>query len=1595
MKVVFLVFVAVFCYDCAADSSKETEENSLITSVLASNLDGSPQLPSLHVLREDRGELVETEAEDIIPAEALNNRGRTIGNGLSSHSIALNRATDNDSSMVKTDVTVNSRTSGEDKVNGNESVNGLIVEDENIADVTEKTTTIRSTTRSRYTYRHKYTSRKQHNNLKRRIIEATTKPTVSSTRTYHRHVFTRNPLSLRNKFVITTTAAPKSVIGEESDKKDGSSTETSTSVYGRFGRNRFRMKPPSAMIRNSDAINTHSNIDSNGSNNDSNSHEPKSTTSIYNKYRKNRPRMPQISMIKTDEIITKAPEEEKVIEDEESSSDFDAEEPSSTTIYEKFRRNRPRMNWRPQTKKNTKIDHISNEEVETSTNIESIDENENPTELPVTTSIYEKYRRSRPRMQPISKINIGAIKTEVQTESKTVVVSNQDEETSSDYNGEEPSSTTIYEKFRRNRHRMNWKPPIKKNARLDHTNNEELETSASIENINENENPTELPVTTSIYEKYRRSRHRMQPISRLNVGTINDELQTERKNESSNHSEEITSDFEEEESPSTTIYEKFRRNRPRMHWRPDVKKNPKLDTTRHIKEEKIVNLEDIDENESQTELPVTTSIYEKYRRNRPRMLPIPKVNTKEVHTEEQAETKIENNSNTFVEDETPTSTTVYEKFRRNRPRMQWRPQVKKNDKIDLTSDEKEEKFNLENIDEDESATELPVSTSIYEKFRRSRPRMLPTSRLNIKATVPETQVERKTEHQLMQMHSNVNNQDDNSHINIEDETPSSTTIYEKFRRNRPRMQRRPHINKHHENTQLHPIVDEMENNERQHNPINDGAVNENEETPVATSIYEKYRRNRFRKLPILPLTISSRIFDEEIDEDDGTNNPIKELKGKADSHTFGVDGNQDLPDIKGESKNVLKRKSRENSSFRTTVQELEEPSEDLFSIVEDHDDSLFETHEPGEEASFFDVETTIIPLQGSSEEITVSLPTSFNIEDKTESSIFTNPDAGDTAHFNVETSTIPSQDPIKEITVSLPASFNIEDKAEPNILTNLHAGATSTPSVKTSTIPSQDPIEKLIVSSPTNLNNPDAGKTSETSTIPSQEPTKEITVSIPTSFNIEDNSEQNIFTNTEETTTFDMETTITPSQETSETVTTSLPTSFTIDAKTEAKGLTNPAELDLESTTPELVTVDPKHWYGVSDPKESEIDENDKVQAKETTSNVSKEDKTTTEAQITELNEIITEEATDKTTTVSIESLEQNDVPKIDQTETTNVGDVDDKKNDASTPDQTKIINNASTEKIEITTITNDLPSSSITTELVSTNTIKISTLLPIATQKTSTTESTIISTEIDNINTIVINEHPDETLDDTDDDVIDPLADNITDTKEHEDLTSLMLDDNYNDEEYDETHHIYKIPPVHKPQTTTKKPVISGSILGKKTNLTIELTIKNRTIDVPSNVTVQEDPLNPGLTFTWSPNRDTNYTMSLNLSKGASNYYEINSVEIYAVKDGNVSVWKKNDSIRADEENEEQALIVDVADDVKILFSDRKFLKMSVESRNEDVESEASEATEQLKTYYLEICLGVLALVFFLALLLYIIIRKLKIRYIREQNKLPTESNF
>uniref|UniRef100_A0A6P7F2A4 Mucin-12-like n=1 Tax=Diabrotica virgifera virgifera TaxID=50390 RepID=A0A6P7F2A4_DIAVI len=141
----------------------------------------------------------------------------------------------------------------------------------------------------------------------------------------------------------------------------------------------------------------------------------------------------------------------------------------------------------------------------------------------------------------------------------------------------------------------------------------------------------------------------------------------------------------------------------------------------------------------------------------------------------------------------------------------------------------------------------------------------------------------------------------------------------------------------------------------------------------------------------------------------------------------------------------------------------------------------------------------------------------------------------------------------------------------------------------------------------------------------------------------------------------------------------------------------------------------------------------------------------------------------------------------------------------------------------------------------------------------------------------------------------------------------------------------ILVLPTTNQTVVQESDPVIVTNIFGRKSNFTAQLQMQNSSDYLPSDVNVTEDAINQVLNFTWSPHEDVVNTISLNLRK-VSKHYVIGGLQLYLVKDGNVSVWTKNE-IQPQKDKVSKQLCFEIENGIQVTFSNLDFLTAEEET--------------------------------------------------------------
>ncbi|CAH1098891.1 unnamed protein product [Psylliodes chrysocephalus] len=895
--------------------------------------------------------------------------------------------------------------------------------------------------------------------------------------------------------------------------ENDSANEHTTSIYHRFGTNRPHMNFKPKIEAQQKNLENHgdksNNNKSNNTNNKGDDANEGPTTSIYQRFRTNRPH-----------IIIKPKIQEEEVKRQKSNTNNNGDgslNKPTTSIYQRYRTNRPHMMMRPKTVIQSK--NLENDEKVSSNNPETTNnENNSAVEVPTTTSIYQRYRQHSPLMH----LKTLPLKSHSENIGEENIKSNDEHD---DGSTQVPTPKNVYQRYGKHSPHMHTKTqtskstnygeenvepydednsstqiPTLKNIYQRHSPHMHVKTQVfksqsdnlgevNMESNDENDSSTQVPTTTNIYQRFRQHRphmHLKTQSSKLQSGNLgvetNDEddssieVPTPRniyqrygkhsphmhvktqssKSQSENFGgENIKSNVEDESAtqvPTTTnIYEKFRQPRPHMHLKTPTSKSQsgKLGE---------VNMESNDEENSSTQIPTLKNIYQ---RHSPHM----HVNTQSSKSQSGnlGEVNVETTDDDDSSIDVPTPRNIYQRYGKHSPHMHVKTQSSK-----LQS----ENFGGENIKsyvEDESATQVPTTTNIYERFRQPRPHMHVKPVSNTQANIMQNN-ERETTLQIDEHQGSIDKIQDVE----ETDPPIATSLYQRYGKNRPAIHMRPKLQTpRHENPEIvqynenqddfdlkssddvHGIseIDDIESredqsqssimqsrntyrrNQRYHrmNPKylsndDDEEVNDfNTHSSRKANHNPSYRRRRPYDMRYRPSVQNDD--SEEVDIEPENSRRINRFQRR-----FANPANLENSDLEQRSLSIddfdgnlhlLKRRSRENSSYNKSLmseglsevpkvvtrsdQNTPEQTEsiNLFSAVEDHDESLFETYDPGEEYSFFDIQDDISPTDTPVDKVTVTLPKSFIAEDKTNNTARTalkfNDSTAETEVDNIET----------------------------------------------------------------------------------------------------------------------------------------------------------------------------------------------------------------------------------------------------------------------------------------------------------------------------------------------------------------------------------------------------------------------------------------------------------------------------------------------------------------------------------------------------------------------------------------------------------------
>ncbi|XP_057654793.1 uncharacterized protein LOC130893044 [Diorhabda carinulata] len=158
-------------------------------------------------------------------------------------------------------------------------------------------------------------------------------------------------------------------------------------------------------------------------------------------------------------------------------------------------------------------------------------------------------------------------------------------------------------------------------------------------------------------------------------------------------------------------------------------------------------------------------------------------------------------------------------------------------------------------------------------------------------------------------------------------------------------------------------------------------------------------------------------------------------------------------------------------------------------------------------------------------------------------------------------------------------------------------------------------------------------------------------------------------------------------------------------------------------------------------------------------------------------------------------------------------------------------------------------------------------------------------------------------------------------------------------------------------------------------TNIGLLIQAKNNTNYIALKVNASENAANMMLNFTWPSTDDITNRLTLNLMK-KSNQYVINSVQLYLVKEGNVTVLTSNVS-QPHTIGEAGSLYLDPKDGVKIVFSNGGFFTSSKGNN----QTEELSADKKGKRIQVEIIVGTVLLTSLVFLLIFAAYKLFRLR--------------
>ncbi|XP_072383372.1 uncharacterized protein [Diabrotica undecimpunctata] len=651
---------------------------------------------------------------------------------------------------------------------------------------------------------------------------------------------TDNPNSTSSN-TITPNTTTSSLPLEKTDNPNSTISETSTSVYERFRHNR-----PNFLNSRFGTVNNHIEIHHSNISSEQNAINSNGTKT-----------------------------EEPNINPEEDSGTDTTTEISSTYAYDRYKRMRHRMSFKPHF---TVSKHVHPSESNTS---ESMG-NETTTIRPISrTNIYQRYRNVHRPMQ---------MKPLVQVNHKETTVTD-DEATVSEHTtqpGITAEITSVYDRYRTFRHRMNFKPHVEtsKGTTQTHSNTSEPSPTESIGNEITTQEPTE---STSVYERFRHA-HRprlMRPLVQVRhqETTTLDSTQTlsnsSEPNSTDSFGNEITT---QEPTVSTSVYERFRHLRRPMRIRPLMQARHEETTTIDTTDTTEIHLNpseyiptDRFGNEITTQEPTArTSVYERFRQaHRPmRMRPLIQArheetttldttDTTQIHLNPSESIPTDSYGNEITTQEPTASTSVYERFRHAHRPMRMRPLVQARHEetttLDTTDTTQIHLNPSESIPTDRYGNEITTqeptaSTSLYERYRHGhRPmRMRPL----MQARHEETTTLDTTDTTQIHLNPSESIPTDSYGNEITTQEPTaSTSVYERFRHAHRPMRMRPLMQARHEET---TTLDTTDTTQIHLNPSEsiptDSYGNEitTQEPTASTSVYERFR-HAHRPMRMRPL----------------------------------------------------------------------------------------------------------------------------------------------------------------------------------------------------------------------------------------------------------------------------------------------------------------------------------------------------------------------------------------------------------------------------------------------------------------------------------------------------------------------------------------------------------------------------------------------------------------------------------------------------------------------------------------------------------------------------------------------------------------------